>query len=166
MADMRPQGEQTLDLDGRPRHEDSDVTVGGIFKFALGLVALGMGIYVVLALVMQGFSRRESRAQALRPPFFAVDVVPPAPRLQGNPGVEPIRFKEQELEQLNHYGWINKEAGIARIPIDRAMDILAQKGLPEPAGPPEPETGKASPSGMKNAAPPDIDPRTEKKSRP
>jgi hypothetical protein len=166
MADMRPQGEQTLDLNGRPRHEDSDVSVWGVLKFALGLVALGLAIYAVLALVMQGFSGRESRRQTQRPPFFAVDVVPPAPRLQGNPGVDLIRFKEEELNRLNHYGWIDKEAGIARIPIDRAMDILDQKGLPEPAGPPEADTGKVSPSEPKKAAPPDTDPRTEKKSRP
>ena len=77
-----------------------------------------------------------------------------------------IRFKEQELDQLNHYGWIDKEAGIARIPIDRAMDILARQGLPEPAGPPESDTGSTSRSEPKKAAPPDTDPRTEKKSRP
>jgi hypothetical protein len=166
MADMRPQGEQTLDLDGRSGHEGSDVRVGGIIKFALGLVAMGLVIHVVLGLVMQRYSGREARAQAQRPPFFAVDVVPPAPRLQGNPGVDLIRFKEQELDRLNHYGWIDKETGIARIPIDRAMDILAQKGLPEPAGPPESDTGSTSRSEPKKAAPPDTDPRTEKKSRP
>ena len=109
---------------------------------------------MVLGLVMQGFSGEGIRAQALRPPFFAVDVVPPAPRLQGNPGVELILFKEQELKLLNHYGWINKEAGIARIPIDRAMDILARKGLPEPAGLRNREQ-EASPSESKKAAPPD-----------
>jgi hypothetical protein len=166
MADMRPQGGPRPAVGHRAGHEDSDVRVKGILMFALGLVALGMVVHVVLGLVMQGFSRRESTGQALRPPFLAVDVVPPAPRLQGNPGVDLVQFKEHELDRLNHYGWIDKETGIARIPIDRAMDILAQKGLPEPAGPPESGTEKASPSDPKKVAPPDTDPRTEKRSRP
>jgi hypothetical protein len=38
---------------------------------------------------------------------------------------------------LNRYEWIDREKGLARIPIERAMDILAEGGLPsrpEPAG--------------------------------
>ena len=33
-------------------------------------------------------------------------------------------------ETLNSYGWVDEKAGVARIPIDRAMDLLAQRGLP------------------------------------
>jgi hypothetical protein len=166
MADMRPQGEPRLELGDRPAHEGSDVRVGGIFKFALGLVALGFVIHVVLGLVMQGYSGRESRARAVRPPFFARDVVPPAPRLQGNPGVELVEFKRRELDQLNHYGWINKDAGIARIPIDRAMDILARTGLPETKGAPEAESRQPSSSESKKALLPDRESRTEARPSP
>ena len=166
MADMRPQGGPRPDVGHRAGHEDGDVRVKGILMFALGLVALGMVIHVVLGLVMQGFARRESKGQALRPPFLAVDVVPPAPRLQGNPGVDLMQFKEQELDRLNHYGWINKDAGIARIPIDRAMDILAQTGLPEPARTPEASPELAPAPDSEKAGRTDAKPRTEAKSRP
>jgi hypothetical protein len=115
---------------------------------------------------MQGFARRESKGQALRPPFLAVDVVPPAPRLQANPGVDLMQFKQQELDRLNHYGWINKDAGIARIPIDRAMDILARTGLPEIKGAPEAESIRPSSSEPKKALPPDRPSRTEAKPNP
>jgi len=39
-------------------------------------------------------------------------------------------FRLQEEKKLNSYGWIDQKAGIARIPIDRAMQLLAQRGLP------------------------------------
>ncbi len=38
--------------------------------------------------------------------------------------------RDQELAQLNGYGWVDETAGIARIPIDRAMDLVAETGLP------------------------------------
>jgi hypothetical protein len=164
MADMRPQGTPRPDFEGRPGHEDSDVSARGIFMFALGLVALGLVIHVALALVMQGFSVRESRAQAGRPPFFAVEVVPPAPRLQGNPGVELMQFKQQDLYQLNHYVWIDRGAGIARIPIDRAMDILARTGLPERTGPPEAVPEQNPPSESEKA--PRSNGRSQTKAKP
>ena len=40
----------------------------------------------------------------------------------------------EERARIASYGWVDKKAGIARIPVDRAMDILAQKGLPKVAG--------------------------------
>jgi hypothetical protein len=40
------------------------------------------------------------------------------------------QFTEAQNAKLNSYGWIDKSAGVIRIPIDRAMDLLAQRGLP------------------------------------
>jgi mono/diheme cytochrome c family protein len=38
--------------------------------------------------------------------------------------------REQEIAQLHGYGWVNKESGIAQIPIARAMQLVVEKGLP------------------------------------
>ena len=62
--------------------------------------------------------------------------LPPEPRLQGAPGheVEPIQelkdLRAAEDALLNSYGWVDRNAGITRIPIERAMDKLLQQGLP------------------------------------
>ena len=37
---------------------------------------------------------------------------------------------QAEEAALNSYGWVDKDAGIVKIPVDRAMEILAKKGLP------------------------------------
>ena len=37
---------------------------------------------------------------------------------------------EETARHLGTYAWINRDAGIARIPIDRAMELLLQRGLP------------------------------------
>ena len=56
--------------------------------------------------------------------------LPSAPRLQTSPTSDLQQLLEAENAKLNSYGWIDKSAGVVRIPINRAMDLLAQRGLP------------------------------------
>ena len=66
--------------------------------------------------------------------------------------------REEDAKALTSYGWIDKNKGVARIPVARAMELtvaeLAQK-KPEPAGPiatPEPQ-GSAAPAGAPAPSP-------------
>jgi hypothetical protein len=56
--------------------------------------------------------------------------MPPAPRLQITEGKDLKAFKAEEREALNGYGWVDKAGGTLHIPIDRAIEILAERGLP------------------------------------
>jgi hypothetical protein len=61
----------------------------------------------------------------------------PSPRLQmddGNQDLADMHQKEDLL--LDHYTWVNKEQGVVRIPIDRAMQLIVEKGLPVAPGAP------------------------------
>jgi hypothetical protein len=68
--------------------------------------------------------------------------MPPEPRLQGVPGhgTDPqydLRAKlQQDTEDNEKVGWIDQTAGIARIPVEDAMKIIAEKGLPAASTPP------------------------------
>lgn len=76
------------------------------------------------------------------------DQTPPRPRLQADATLDFNRFKAKEEERLNSYGWVNSAEGIARIPIRRAMALIAKQGLPVAEG--EPQTTLSTP----RAAPP------------
>src|SRR5216684_5977300 len=54
----------------------------------------------------------------------------PQPRLEGDERREINDFREHEEQTLNSYGWVDQQAGVVRIPIDRAMQLLTQRGLP------------------------------------
>ena len=56
------------------------------------------------------------------------------------PRVELKQLHDDEDAILNSYGWVDPKKGIVRIPIDQAIDIVAQKGLPS----------KPSPAGGEN----------------
>ena len=98
MADMRPQGEPRPDLEAPAGHEDSDVSVGGIFMFALGLVALGMVIHVVLGWsceVSPGGNREARRCVRRSSPM---DVVPPHPAPgQSRRGPDPVQASRSSI---------------------------------------------------------------------
>jgi hypothetical protein len=110
--------------------------VRGIALFSAGLIISVTVVQVVLGLAMQHFARKEDRPESLDPGRFAHDVDQfPVPQLQKNPAVDLARMKEEERRRIDAYGWVDREAGIAHIPVERAMDILAQRGLPKVPAP-------------------------------
>src|SRR5436190_7855681 len=55
---------------------------------------------------------------------------PPEPRLQTTPWADLKQLRAQETQSLHSYGWVDQQAGVARVPIDKAKALLLQKGLP------------------------------------
>jgi hypothetical protein len=116
----------------RPGHEEKDVDVWAVAKFALALVLLCAVALAGLAGLFRYFQSREAR---LQPPQVAGDdlkgpSLPPLPRLQTSPVLDLKRMRQDEDQILGSYGWIDRQKGIVRLPIARAIDLLSQRGLP------------------------------------
>jgi len=113
-------------------HETTDVNIRGIFTFGLGLLVAGMVIHVAVWLLFRFFAERE--AHRVTPEFpMAIGLesrLPPEPRLQTNPRQDLLDLRSQEDAILGSYGWLDKSAGVVRIPIDRAMRLTIERGLP------------------------------------
>ena len=119
------------------QHEESDVNILGIFAFAGGLLATGIFIHLMVWLLFSYLSTREAAKTAPQFPLAATQEqrLPPEPRLQTNPRQDLQDLRAQEDELLNSYRWVDRNAGIVRIPIDEAMRLTLQRGLPaRPAG--------------------------------
>ncbi len=80
----------------------------------------------------------------LRPMGGDPAVTFPAPRLQPNEVADFSKFRGYEEQILNSYGWVDQSAGVVHIPIDKAMDIIAQTGLPTRPAPPPPNAATAT----------------------
>lgn len=61
---------------------------------------------------------------------------PPLPRLQAEPEAEYRAFDAAMTRQLEGYGWVDEAAGIVHIPIEQAIELLAERGLPSAAASP------------------------------
>jgi hypothetical protein len=66
----------------------------------------------------------------------APTLLPPAPRLEANSGQDFQAFQATQQAELNSYGWIDRKKGVVRIPIRRAMELIAQSKLPVATGTP------------------------------
>jgi hypothetical protein len=111
------------------RHELRDANIRSLLIFGGVIVAT----LVFLAVLMVGVFRYFSKTQSLGPPAspFAQDrPLPPAPRLQVEPHADIGQLHAREAEMLQGYAWVDRNAGAVRIPIERAMDLVVEKGLP------------------------------------
>ena len=117
--------------DEQPRrgHETRDANIRNLIIFGIGLSLLVVAGLLVSRAVFHYFVGRQGLGPPASP-FENVRALPPEPRLQVTPWKDLGQYKAAQEEILNSYGWVDEKAGIVRIPIDRAMDILLQRGLP------------------------------------
>ena len=112
-------------------HEESDVNVGGIFIFAVGLLVTAVIVHLLVWMMFAYFAGRETRRAIRQFPLASQQQpMPPSPRLQVNPREDLRELRAGEDAVLNNYGWVDKDNGIARIPIAEAMKLTVQRGLP------------------------------------
>ena len=121
----------------RAGHETTDVSVPGLFAFGVGLTVSVAVILVGLVAFFYAFNLLNThldRRIARQEPGAASRVrVAPAydgPLLQVKPEEDLRWMRSHNAANLGGYGWVDRPAGVVRLPIDRAMDLLAERGLP------------------------------------
>lgn len=103
------------------RHESQEPDVRGVFvagAIVTVAIALAVGICLWLVSLFGGFARPLARAE--HNPM-------PEPHLQPHPLADRERYDAEERAKLSGYQWVDRSAGIVRIPIGRAMQILAEQ---------------------------------------
>jgi hypothetical protein len=126
--------------------ERRDIGISGVLWFLVGLALAG----VVITFVVTGFYHYlETRNEAEQAPVSPlVTNAPqdtrhlstnykdylkqnfPSPQLEIDERTQLDQIRLKEEKTLATYGWVDQKAGVVRIPIERAMDLIAQRGLP------------------------------------
>ena len=162
-------------------HEESDVAVGPIAKFVVGL-AVFLTVTVVLMWLLFNFLERRAVQSERRPSPLArtgSESLPPAPRLQSAPGfvlderddpegvLKPVQhnleLREPQAEykalrrvwehELTQYGWADQATGAVRIPIEEAMRRYAQQQAQKQPPPPQQQQPPAQQGQQTTATP-------------
>ncbi len=118
-------------------HEQSDVNVRRILAFGLGLLVAGVVIQLGMWWLFDYFAARTAQLDQPRSPLASSsprESLPPEPRLQVSPAQDLKELRAAEDAMLHSYGWVDQQAGVVRIPIERAMELLAEHWKEEEKG--------------------------------
>jgi hypothetical protein len=141
---------KSTQANGHGDYERRDIGVAGVLYFLLALLVAGGIVHFIVQGVFHYLDNRYETSQPpvsplvknapsdtrRIPPQYNGDYQKylqdqfPAPQLEINERTElnDIRLREENI--LSTYGWVDRSAGTVHIPIDRAMDLLTQRGLP------------------------------------
>lgn len=111
------------------RHEERDMNVGAVALFAVSLV---LTLIIVHYLAVAMFHHLASQPSTYPPPssLAASRETFTGPHLLVDQALEMEKLRVSEESLLNSYDWVDRDHGIVRIPIDRAIELLAQRGIP------------------------------------
>ncbi|MBO0723456.1 MAG: hypothetical protein J2P41_21710 [Blastocatellia bacterium] len=123
--------------------ESSGITPKPIIMFLVILTVSTIMVFFIVKGLLYGFKKLDE-ANQVQPvtamPEGRERKLPPEPRLQGAPGadnqmsalpLEEMReYRERTNQKANSYGWVVKESGVVRLPLERAKEVIVDRGLP------------------------------------
>ncbi len=121
--------------DSEYEHTDIEPAIAGRFA-----VWLAVSMLISAAIVYGTFWLFESREEtvnraAVQFPMAVGRVIePPTPRLQTQPFKDVYQLKQEQIDRLHSYGWVDQSSSIVHIPIDEAMRLLTERKLLPTAG--------------------------------
>lgn len=137
-------------------YEKRDASIKGLLLFGLGLAVTIVVVFFLMKWTLN-FLSAQSPLGPPAAPFANERTLPPSPRLQARPHLDLRSYCEEQLSDLNSYGWVDQQNGVVHIPIDQAMDLLLKQGFPtRPPTEMSPYDKQAIvPVGSVNALPPE-----------
>ncbi|HVW09399.1 MAG TPA: hypothetical protein VHC90_12495 [Bryobacteraceae bacterium] len=137
----------TEPIDASVRFEHSDINAFAVVL--TGACVLG-GSLILIALLYFYFTALANHRASVSAAPLALEAhgipLPPEPRLQRSPAGDLAEKRASENALLDHYWWVDRPKGIVGMPIDRAIQILTQRGIPPQKAPADlklfpPQTG-------------------------
>jgi hypothetical protein len=149
------------------RHEESDVNVRALIWFAVIFVVFAIVTHLVIWFFFQGLAKSERstadktaplseiqraadaavpKNQPLLQPFpkklpEGVDMAPNA----DTPVIDLAKMRAAEKQVLDNYGWVDRQRGVVRVPIEKAKELVVQRGLPVQSQLPPPPPAAQTP---------------------
>jgi hypothetical protein len=126
--------------------ERRDISAAGVIYFLIGLAVFALIMHFIASGLFHFLEKRAESQQTPMSPLITNAPVDtrhlnadyrdylkqnfPSPQLEIDERDQLDQIRMHEEEKLATYDWIDQNAGTVRIPIERAMDLIAQRGLP------------------------------------
>jgi hypothetical protein len=115
---------------GGAGHERTDADTRKVLMFGAGLAAIIVAACFAMWITFAYLNAHQPTTGPPPSPLASGRRLPPEPRLQVSETEDLGKVNGDEEKALNSYGWVDKDGGIAHIPIGRAMDLILERGIP------------------------------------
>lgn len=136
---------------------DREIGVKGIVGSAVALVVVALVVHFLIWGLLRGFDKLDDRRDVPLTPIESASPQPadfPEPRLQTNQELDLAKVRAEEDLRLQKAGWVNRQQGVVRVPVDVAIDVIARRGVAPLAAPPAtPATPGAAPAAQPGTPP-------------
>jgi hypothetical protein len=133
--EVGPEQSVPLDPESLARHyEQQDVDIRGIVRFGIAVAVAAVVAGTVLAVVLRIWATQPLPVRFQVAPAAVTPPAVPGPGLDAAPENNLQSYLARENQRLYGYGWVDREAGTVHIPIDEAMRMLVERGVPSREG--------------------------------
>jgi len=116
---------------GPSGYETRDFNLRGVVVFAVVLVVVCLASVMAMLWTFRYLDSQLVQSDAqVSPVALPAGQLPPEPRLLTNEPANLATFRQQQDALVTTYGWVDKPAGIVRIPVERAKELILERGLP------------------------------------
>lgn len=121
---------------------DREIDRGGIVKLGIWLAVVTAAGFLIAWFAYRALASSSAQADPKPSPIAAArdQALPPGPQLQPRPEEDLARYRAQVDERLTTWGWVDRDKNVAHIPIERAIEMVAEQAAEAPA----PETPAAA----------------------
>jgi hypothetical protein len=110
-----------------PGYERRDVPARSIGWVVAGFIGVMVVIFAGVWWMFLYYRGIDSRRDVRLSVIPQASTIPPEPRLQISPTADLAGYLQEQNHLLNSYEWISRDQGKVRIPISRAMELIAQR---------------------------------------
>jgi hypothetical protein len=121
MSDTKPSSELG--------YEVADTRPGVLVLWAVAILAVAVLAAIASWLLFERLAAKAARIDTAPSPLLSPQL-PPEPRLIVNEPADLKMVRQEEQQVLEGYAWVDKARGIVRIPVARALELVAKEGLP------------------------------------
>ena len=111
-------------------YEDYHLNIGPVILSTAGIMAMAVLAFVAMWVMFVGLEQTKIYFAEDSPPMAAHQKPHDGPLIQVIPSAELSMVRAKTQKALTEYGWIDKDAGITHIPVERAIDLALQRGFP------------------------------------
>lgn len=111
---------------------DREIDVKNIVWMGAALVVVTLVVHLLIWGLLRGFDKMDDRRDVPLTPIEASSPQPqefPGPNLQTTPEQDLRVMREEEDRLLYKAGWVNRQQGTVRVPVDVAIDVIARRGV-------------------------------------